>query len=116
MDGRLALGALLGAPVLCTLLLGLGAVLPPLGAWALGLVAYWAGLGAALWVRSDPDTLAELLLARSPGRLITAFLAVPVILLRAATLRLLGQEPLPPHILLAAALGAIAHGTLEELF
>jgi hypothetical protein len=116
MDRRLAFGALAAIPVLWVLLLGLSAVLPPLGAWAIGLLAYWAALGAALRAFADRDTLAELLVARSPGRLVTAALAIPPILLGATTLRLLGQEPLPPHILIAAALGAIAHAVLEELF
>ncbi|EYD76449.1 hypothetical protein Rumeso_01870 [Rubellimicrobium mesophilum DSM 19309] len=116
MDRRLALGALLATPVLAALLLGLGTILPPLGAWALGLLAYWAGLGAALRAFSDGDTLAELAVARSPGWLVTLFLALPPILLGAATLRLLGREPLPLHVLLAAGLGAIVNATLEELF
>lgn len=116
MNTRLALGALAAIPVLFLLLLGLSAVLPPLLAWGLGLVAYWAALGFGLRLGSDRDTLAELFVARPPGRLVTLALALPVILLGATTLRLLGQEPLPPHILLAAALGAIAGATLEELF
>lgn len=116
MDRRLALGALAGMPVLFAVLLGLTAVLPPLLGWGLGLLCYWAGLGVALWRFADRDILAELSVARPPGRLITLFLALPVIVLGFTTLRLLGQAPLPPHILLAAALGAIANGTLEELF
>ena len=116
MDRRLAAGALLAIPLLYLLLLGLSSAIPPLAAWALGLLAYWAGLGAALWAWSDHDTLAELLVARSPGWLITLFLALPPILLGAVTLRLLGSAPLPFHILLAAGLGAILNATLEELF
>ena len=116
MDRRLALGALLAIPLLYLLLLGLGTVLSPLSVWAVGLLAYWAGLGLALRAASDLDSLAELFFARSPGWLITAFLALPPILLGAVTLRLLGQEPLPFHILLVAGLGAILGATLEELF
>lgn len=116
MDRRLALGALLGLPLLYALLLGLGAVLSPLSAWALGLLAYWAGLGLALRAFSDIDSLAEIFVARSPGWLVTACLALPPILLGAVTLRLLGQAPLPFHILLAAGLGAVLGATLEELF
>ena len=116
MDRRLALGALFAIPVLYALLLGLGAIMSPLAAWALGLLAYWAALGAALRAASDPDTLAELAVARSPGWLVTACLALPPILLGAVTLRLLGSAPLPFHVLLAAGLGAILGATLEELF
>jgi len=116
MDRRLALGALAAIPVLYALLLGLTSALPPLVGWGLGLLAYWAALLAGLRAFADRDTLAELLEARAPGRLVTLALALPPILLGATTLRLLGQEPLPPHILIAAALGAIAHATLEELF
>lgn len=116
MDGRLALGALAAIPVLYLLLASLTSAFGPLGGWALGLVAYWAGLGLALGAFADRDRLAELLVARAPGQLVTLFLALPVILFGATVLRLLGQEPLPPIILIAAALGAVTNATLEELF
>jgi membrane protease YdiL (CAAX protease family) len=116
MDRRLALGALVAIPVLYALLAGLTSALGPLGGWALGLLAYWAGLGLALGTFADRDRLAELLVARAPGRLVTLFLALPVIAYGATVLRLLGQEPLPPTILMAVALGAVANATLEELF
>lgn len=116
MDRRLAWATLAATPLLWALLLGLTALLSPLLGLALGLLAYWAALLAALRTFADRDTLAELLVARPPGRIVTAALALPAIVLGATTLRLLGQAPLPFHILLAAALGAIAHAVLEELF
>ncbi|WP_210527989.1 CPBP family glutamic-type intramembrane protease [Rubellimicrobium arenae] len=116
MDARLALGVLLGGPALYAVLAWLGTVTPPLVAAGLGLMVYWGGLGAALALRADPHRLRALLPAEPPGRLIAVMLALPVLAWGAVTLRLLGDAPLPPHLLVAAALAALLHATLEELF
>jgi membrane protease YdiL (CAAX protease family) len=116
MDRRLALGALLAIPVLYLLCRALSAALGPLAGGGVALMAYWAGLGAALRLTQDPDHLRELLVAQRPGRLVTVMLALPVLALGALTLRQMGQVALPPHLVIAAALGAILHATLEETF
>ncbi|TNC73016.1 CPBP family glutamic-type intramembrane protease [Rubellimicrobium roseum] len=115
MDGRLAFGAVLAIPLLYGLLHLLTGWLPPLVGAGLGLVAYWATLGAVL-ARQDRDGLLALAQARSPGRLAAVLLALPVIALGAVTMRLLGTVVLPAHLLLAAGLAAILHAVLEELF
>lgn len=115
-DAALGWAALAAIPVLLGLVLWLSAALSPLLGWALGLVAYWGFLGGALWARADPDWLAEWLWARSPGRLVTLLLALPAIGLGAVTMRALGQDPLPAHLLWAAAIAAVVDATLEELF
>jgi membrane protease YdiL (CAAX protease family) len=116
MDRRLALGALLAIPALYLLGRLLSAGLGPLPGAGLTLLVYWAGLGLALQRTQDPYLLRELLVAVRPGALVTAMLALPVLVLGAITLRLLGTEALPPHLVVAAALAALVHGTLEELF
>ena len=116
MDGRLALGALLAIPVLYLLCWALSSALGLLAGGGIALMAYWAGLGAALRLTQDPDHLRELLVAQRPGRLVTVMLALPVLALGALTLRQMGQVALPPHFVIAAALGAILHATLEETF
>lgn len=116
LDRRFAAAAAFAIPVLTGLTLGLSIAFGPLAAWAAGLLAYWAVLGGALLAWADRDWLLEWLAARSPGRLVTALLALPVVGLGAMTLRLLGQDPLPPHLVAAAALAALANATLEELF
>ncbi len=115
-DRRLALAALTAIPGLLGLALGLSLVLGPLPAWALTLVAYWIVLGASLLAWADRDWLREWLAARWPGWLTAVLLALPVLALGAMTLRQLGQDPLPPHLVLAAALAAVINATLEELF
>ena len=116
MDRRLALGALLAIPVLYLLCRALSSALEPLAGGGVALMAYWAGLGAALRITQDPDHLRELLVAQRPGRLVTVMLALPVLALGALTLRQMGQVALPPHLVIAAALGAILHAALEETF
>jgi len=115
MDGRLALGALLAIPVLYAVLDALTRALPPLVGAGLGLLAYWIALGVAL-SRTDRDELLALAVARSPGRLVSVMLALPVVVVGAVTMRLLGVALVPPHLLLAAGLAAIIHAVLEELF
>ena len=115
-DRRLALVALAAIPLLYGLILWLSAALSPLLGWALGLVAYWCVLGGSLLAWADRDWLAEWLLARWPGRLVALLLALPVVALGAMTMRLLGQDPLPAHLIWAAAIGAVVNATLEELF
>jgi membrane protease YdiL (CAAX protease family) len=115
-DGRFAMTALVATPVLTGLALGLSLAFGGLTAWAVTLLLYWAVLGGSLLAWADRDWLAEWLAARSPGRLASVLLAAPVILLGAMTLRLLGQDPLPPHLVIAAALAAVTNATLEELF
>ena len=115
-DRRLAVAALAAIPVLFGLILGFSALLSPLMGWALGLVAYWVFLGGALLAWADRDWLAEWLRARSPGRLVTLLLALPVVALGATTMRRLGLDPLPAHLIWAAGLGAILNATLEEMF
>jgi energy-converting hydrogenase Eha subunit A len=116
MDRRLALGALLAVPILYLLGLGLSAGLGPLPGAGVTLLIYWAGLGLALARTQDPYLLRELLVAVRPSWPVTAMLALPVLVLGAITLRLLGAAALPPHLVVAAALAALLHGTLEELF
>lgn len=116
LDARLAWAALAAIPALFALILGLSAALSPLLGWALGLLAYWCFLGGALWAWADRDWLAEWLRARSPGRLATLLLALPVLGLGAVTMRLLGQDPLPGHLILAAGVAAGVNAILEELF
>lgn len=116
LDTRLALAALLAVPLLSGLVLGITLLLGPLAGWALGLVAYWAVLGGLLLAWADRDWLGEWLTARWPGRLAGLLLVLPVVVLGAQTLRLLGQDPLPAHLLLAAAMAAVLNATLEELF
>ena len=115
-DRRLALVVLAAIPVLYGLVLWLSSALSPLLGWALGLVAYWSVLGGALLAWGDRDWLAEWLTARWPGWLVALLLALPVVGLGAVTLRLLGQDPLPAPLIWAAAIGAVAGATLEELF
>lgn len=115
-DSRFALAALLAIPLLTGLTLGLSIAFGGLAAWAVGLLAYWGVLGGSLLAWADRDWLIEWLVARSPGRLVSLVLAAPVILLGAMTMRLLGQDPLAPHLLLAAAIAAVTNATLEELF
>ena len=116
LDRRFAGVALAAIPVLWTLVLWLSVTTSPVMGWALGLVAWWTVMGGALLRWADPDWLAEWLAARSSGRLVTLCLAVPVLLLGAATLRLLGQDPLPGILIVAAAIAAVVSATLEELF
>ncbi|MBP1805319.1 CPBP family glutamic-type intramembrane protease [Rubellimicrobium aerolatum] len=111
MDRRLALAALVALPLLAAL----AAALPPPAGAAVALGAYWALLALAV-LRADRDVTAALLTARRPSRLTVALLALPVLAWGFVTLRLLGRVPLPPHLLLAAALAALLHATLEELF
>lgn len=89
--------------------------LGPLPGYAAGLCLYWALLWVLILRTTTPDRRAELLVARSPGRGITALLVLPVILLGVAGMALLG-EGLPTTILVLAALGAIVNGLTEELF
>ena len=115
MDRRLALATILAVPVLYAINGWLSGRVDPLAAAGLGLVAYWVFLGAAL-SRMDRDYLYGLLPLQSPGRLINLALALPVILVGAATFRLLGSVILPPHVILAAAMAALLHALLEEMF
>jgi membrane protease YdiL (CAAX protease family) len=116
LDGRLALSALIAIPLLTGLALGLSVAFGGLTAWVATLLAYWAVLGGSLLAWADRDWLLEWLFARSPGRLVSILLAVPVIALGAMTMRLLGQNPLAPHLILAVAIAAVINATLEELF
>lgn len=115
-DARLGVAVLVAIPVLTGVVLGLSVAVGGLVAWAVGLVLYWMALGGALLAWADRDWLREWLEARPPGRLVTFCLAAPPIILGAVVLRQLGADPLPPHLLLAAALAAIVNATLEELF
>lgn len=115
-DRRYALAMLLAVPVLAGLVLGLSLAGRPLAGWALGLGLYWAIMGAALRAWADPDWLREWLAARWPGWGIALLLALPGMVLGAMVLRMLGQDPLPPHLLILAGLMAAANATLEELF
>ena len=116
LDRRLLLAALVAVPLLTGWVLGVTLVLGPLWGWALGLVAYWAFLAGALMAWGDRDWLREWLEARWPGWPVAILLALPVLGLGMVTLRLLGQEPLPPQFLIAAAIGAVLNATLEELY
>lgn len=116
MDARLAFGALLALPALFALARALTLALPPLAGAGVALAIYWAALAAAIRATTDIHTLRELLVATWPGRLIALTLALPVVVLGAGTMRLLGQAVLPPHLILAAALAAVLHATLEEAF
>lgn len=116
MDGRLAFGALLAVPALYGLLVWATGALGPLGGMALGLLAYWAGLALTLGLVSDRDTLWQLSEARLPPLSVTLALALPVVVLGALALRALGTVLIPAHLIVAAALGAIVHAVLEELF
>ncbi|TNC51889.1 CPBP family intramembrane metalloprotease [Rubellimicrobium rubrum] len=115
MDRRLALAAILAVPVLYAVNVWLSGRVQPLVAAGLGLVAYWIFLGTAL-SRIDRDFLYDLLPLQSPGRPINLALALPVILVGAATFRILGSVILPPHVILAAAMAALLHALLEEMF
>lgn len=116
MDRRLALAALAGIPLLWAAGRGLSGLAGPLVAGGLALLLYWAGLGWALGRWADRGRLARMAAARRPGRLVTAALALPVLLVGAGTLRLMGQVVLPTHVILACAIAALAHAALEEAF
>lgn len=116
MDRRLALAALAGIPLLWAACRGLATAVEPLVAGGLALLLYWAGLGCALLRWADRDWLLQMAAARRPGRLATAALALPVLLVGASTLRLLGQVVLPAHVILACAIAALTQATLEETF
>jgi membrane protease YdiL (CAAX protease family) len=116
LDRRFAVAALVGVPALTGLVLGGTLLVGPFAAWVVGLLAYWAFLSGALLSWGDRDWLAEWLAARWPGWLAAILLALPVVALGAVTLRLLGQDPLPPHLILATAVGAAVNATLEELY
>jgi hypothetical protein len=116
MDRRLALAALAGVPLLWAAGRGLAAVAEPLVAGALALLLYWAGLGWALLRWADRDWLLDMATARRPGRLVTVALVLPVLVVGAGTLRLMGQVVLPTHLFLACAIAALAHAVLEEMF
>lgn len=115
MDKGLAWAALGVGPALwaaCRLLSG---VAEPLVAAGLALLLYWAALAWALGRRADRDRLAQLLPLEGPGALVGAALALPVLVAGGVTLRLLGEAALPPHVLLACALAALAHAALSEM-
>lgn len=116
MDRRRAWGVIAALPLIWVLGEGLSALLPPLVAAGLLLLACWAGLAFGLRGAMDRDMARELLTLAPPGRLIALALALPVVLLGAATLRLLGQAPLPPQFIILAALVAVVHAPLSELF
>ncbi len=88
----------------------------PLVAGGLVLLLYWAGLGWALLRWADRDWLLHMVAARRPGRLVTVALALPVLLVGAGTLRLMGEVVLPTHVILACAIAALAQAVLEEMF
>lgn len=116
MDRRLALAALAGVPLLWAACRGLAAVAEPLVAGGLALLLYWAGLGWALLRWADRDWLLDMAAARRPGRLVTVALVLPVLVVGAGTLRLMGQVVLPTHVILACAIAALAQAVLEEMF
>lgn len=116
MDRRLALGAAIGAPALYALLVALSSAVDPLQAWALGLLAYWAALAWAIGRSADRYALWEMAERRWPGWAIAVAMTVPTLALGAWALRLLGPVLVPEHLILAAAMGALVNGVLEELF
>jgi membrane protease YdiL (CAAX protease family) len=116
LDRRFALAAAVGVPALAGLVLGVTLLAGPFAAWVTGLLAYWAFLGGALLAWGDRDWLREWLEARWPGWLAATLLVLPALALGAMTLRLLGQDPLPPHLVIATAMGAALNAVLEELF
>jgi membrane protease YdiL (CAAX protease family) len=115
-DRRYALAMLFAVPPLAGVVLGLSLAGWPLAGWAVGLGLYWAVMGGALWAWADPDWLRDWLPARWPGWGVAVLLALPAMVLGAMVLRLLGQDPLPPHLLILAGLMAAANATLEELY
>jgi hypothetical protein len=116
MDRRLAFAALAGIPLLWATCRLLSATVEPLVAGGLALLLYWAGLGWALRRWANRDWLVQMAAARRPGRLVTAALALPVLVAGAGTLRLLGQVVLPAHVILACAIAALTQAVLEEMF
>lgn len=116
MDRRLALAALLGIPLLWAACRGLAAAMEPLVAGGLALLLYWAALGWALLRWADRDWLLDMTAPQSPGRLATLMLLLPVLVVGAGTLRLMGEVVLPAHVILACAIAALAHAVLEETF
>jgi hypothetical protein len=116
MDRRLALAALGGVPLLWAASRLLSAAVEPLVAGGLALLLYWAGLVWALLRWADRDWLLQMAAARRPGRLVTVALALPVLLVGAGTLRLMGQVVLPAHVILACAIAALAQAVLDEMF
>ncbi len=115
-DRRFALVALAAAPAVAGVVLGLSLRGAPLGAWVAGLLLHWAAMGAALWAWGDRDRLGPWLVARWPGWPVALAMGLPVVVLGAMAMRLLARDPLPPPLLIAAALMALADATLEELF
>lgn len=115
MDRRLALAALLGVPLLWAICRALAGVLEPLVAGGLALLLYWAALGWALLRWADRDWLLDMTAWRWPGRLVALTLLLPVLVVGAGTLRLMGEVVLPGHVILACAIAALAHAVLEEM-
>lgn len=115
-DRRLGFLALVAVPLVAGLVLGLSLALGPLAGAALGLVALWAVMGGGLLAWADRDWLIEWMAARWPGWPVALLLGLPVLALGATVLRLLGQDPLPPQFILAAAIAAVVQAVLGELF
>jgi hypothetical protein len=116
MDGRLILGALLGAPALAAVLAWATGAFGPLAGALGGLLLYWCGLASAsLWALGAGGALA-LLPPRRPGAAVTAALAVATLGAAALAMPGLGAPGLSGGLLAGAALAGLVHGTLEELF
>ena len=116
MDRRLALAALAGIPLLWAACRGLAEALEPLVAGGLALLVYWAALGWALLRWANRDWLLDMTALRRPGGLATLMLLLPVLVVGAGTLRLMGGVVLPAQAILACAIAALAHAVLEEMF
>lgn len=116
MDRRLLLAALGGIPLLWAACRALSGAVEPLVAGGLALLLYWAALAWALLRWADRDWLLGMTAWRWPGRLVALMLLLPVLIVGAGTLRLMGQVVLPAHLILACAIAALAHAVLEEMF
>lgn len=116
MDRRLALAALIGISLLWAVCRGLAGTVEPLVAGGLALLLYWSALAWALLRWADRDWLLDMTAWRWPGRLAALMLLVPVLVVGAGTLRLMGEVVLPTHVILACAIAALAHAVLEEMF
>jgi membrane protease YdiL (CAAX protease family) len=115
MDRRLALIMLAAIPFLAASFYILTGLFSPLVGFGLGLCLYWGLLAVLIFTTTTVEQRSVLLVARSPGRRITALLVVPVIGFGLIGMAALGTG-VPTWLLVVIALGAIVNGLAEELF
>lgn len=116
MNWRLALGVLVGLPVLAAVFWGLTRLLPPLAGYLAGFAVYWLAIGAAVLGTTTAADRRHLTTYRPPGRVLGLMGFVPVVVLAWVAMGSLQTVTLPPWLFGLIALAALVNGTLEELF